>query len=385
MTRSRPYTSLPRRAYLGAAVKRDGPALVVRVGEPSTAARAGVLAGDVIIGIDAKPVKSAAELLAMARTLSVGEPVCLMIDRHGTQIELTADVAPLPKENGTVSLDHVVGGDGQRLRTIHTTPDTARAAVLYLQSSDWGSCEHPLTPAHPVWRLMSGLTDAGLATLRVERSGTGDSEGPPSAEVDFAKELVGYRAGLAQLRERHDLVFLLGNSLGGMVAPLLADDDLAGIAVIGTSASTWHECLLGSFCRQQERSTRELEHLTELQERVLRGGATPAEVYAALPLLTRFAHYEGELSYGRTVRFFQQLEAADLRSAWVGVHVPVLALHGSQDWICTAEDARAIVDLVGPRATLHELDGVDHGLAAEGAVAKVVAATVAWIDDVLRR
>lgn len=364
---------------------------VVRVTADSTAARAGVLAGDVIVGIGDREVTSAAELIAGMRELREGDSVRIALSRGGERLEREAPATALATEDASVSLDHVIGAGGARLRTIYTTPagPGPHAAVFYLQSADWGSCEHPLAPRHPVRRLILGLTREGFATLRLERSGTGDSEGRAG---DFEQELAGFSAGLAALRARHERVFLFGNSLGGMLAPLLAGDGVAGIVVIGTSAKSWHECLLGSFRRQGELAGRsaaaidaDVALLAELQEQVLRRGKTPEAVYAEREHLRAagFTHFAGASAYGRDAVFFQQLEATDLRAAWSRVSVPVLALHGSDDWICTAEDAREIAALA--RARSLELGGVDHGLAAPGAVETVVATTAAWLREALRR
>lgn len=400
MTRPRPYTTLPRRAHLGVEVSpkpsEEGGARVVGVSAGSTAARAGVAPGDVIVEIGDRRVLVVADLVAGMRAIREGQIVRVVVLRDGQRHERQVPAGALPKEHPSVSLDHVVGPHGAWQRAIYTTPagPGPHPAVLYLQSSDWGSCEHPLTPRHPVRRLLLGLTEAGFATLRVERSGTGDSEGPPISDVDFAHELEGYRAGLSQLRDRHETVFLFGNSLGGMVAPLLADDEMAGLVVIGTSAKSWHACLLGSFRREAERAERAPEAidadvalLAELEEQVLREGKTPEAVYRERPhlALAGFTHYAGTEAYGRTVTFFQQLEAIDLNAAWSRVRVPVLALHGADDWICTIEDAREIAERVGAAARVKELVAVDHGLAAVDAVTTVVDTAAAWMRQQLRR
>ncbi len=396
MTRQRPYTTLPRRAHLGievssGAVTQAG-LRVVGVAASSTAERAGIVPGDVVVNIDERSVDNVAQLVACVGRLVSGERLRITVLRNGDTLELSASISALATESPLVCLDHVVGPSDTWLRCIHTTPATPgpHPAIFYLQGSDWGSCEHPLTPAHPVRQMIAQFTHAGFATLRLERSGIGDSEGPACTDVDFEAELAGYQAGLAQLRDRHPSVFLFGHSLGGMVAPKLDLAGVVGVIVIGTSADTWHECLLGSFRRQAERAgqpakviARDLALLTELQEHVLREGKTPAEVYRLHPHLrdAAFTQFSGEQSFERTVRFFQQLEAAQLRAAWARVSCPVLALHGDEDWICTAGDADAIAALAGALGTAVGLPDVDHGLGNPGAAAAVVRACMTWMKD----
>src|SRR5438270_686022 len=74
-----------------------------------------------------------------------------------------------------------------------------------------------------------GLTRAGFVTMRVERGGMGDSQGPPcmSPAVDLQAEVRGYVAGLKALKEYPFVdakqVFIVGLSIGGVEAPLVAE------------------------------------------------------------------------------------------------------------------------------------------------------------------
>ena len=90
--------------------------------------------------------------------------------------------------------------------------------------------------------LVRTIATRGYVTMRVEKSGVGDSEGPPCGEIGYSQELEGYGAALAALK-RHpsvdsDKVYLLGISLGGVFAPVLAGGNpVRGIIVYGTPAA----------------------------------------------------------------------------------------------------------------------------------------------------
>jgi pimeloyl-ACP methyl ester carboxylesterase len=68
----------------------------------------------------------------------------------------------------------------------------------------------------------------------------------------------------------------------------------------------------------------------------------------------------------------------------------VLSLHGTRDWICTADDARRIADLA-PGGEYVEIAGADHQMsdAPEGDalhLASTVSDTlIAWLQSLLAR
>jgi pimeloyl-ACP methyl ester carboxylesterase len=106
-------------------------------------------------------------------------------------------------------------------------------------------------------------------------------------------------------------VYLLGISLGGVFAPILAGESaIRGIAVYGTLA------------------------------------VSPSPYP------------------GRSERFFREFAAVDIRAAWSRVNSRVLALHGQFDEGTTEADHASIAAIVNARhpgfATHRELSGLDH-------------------------
>ena len=83
-------------------------------------------------------------------------------------------------------------------------------------------------------------------TMRVERSGCGDSEGGPLRDVDFETELSGNREVLRALKQLEyvdpETVMIYGFSMGGILAPLIANSkSLRGIVTYGTACISWFE------------------------------------------------------------------------------------------------------------------------------------------------
>jgi dienelactone hydrolase len=139
--------------------------------------------------------------------------------------------------------------------------------------------------------------------------------GSAAAAAGVAQELAGYqtalRALLADPAVDRNRVFLIGLSLGGFFAPLLARDvPVAGISAYGTIAF----------------------------------------IPTAYP--------------GRSERFFREIVVVDILAAWAAVDARVQLLHGTYDGVSTASDhakIAAIVNGVHPgRAEHREFEGLDH-------------------------
>jgi len=298
--------------------------------------------------------------------------------RDGQPVRFATSVAAFPVEHhagARVELSDVDTGS-HLLRAISVVPDSTgpHPCVYVLPGAHWASEEYPLKPEHPVPALVGALARAGFATVRVERSGLGDSQGPPCTRVDFETELHGFQAGLQSILERDwvdpENVFAFGHSLGAMVAPLIASTkELAGIACYAASAIPISEALVGAIRRHGEAMARtdpgfpaRAEGIAELIRLVVCDENESEAVLAERPDLAAVApaHFTGDQAYGRVARFYHQLERVDVAAAWRGLGVPALFVHGGRDIICTAEDSRALADLVGSGATGVELPGVDH-------------------------
>jgi pimeloyl-ACP methyl ester carboxylesterase len=357
---------LGRRPFLGLHVKAapDGRLHVASVLPGGAAASAGVKDGDFVVAIDGEAVKDAIHLLAISRARRPGHAVVFDVERAGNALALQGVAPPLPIETSDSSevLLGAVDAGGHRLRTIVNVPRSPgpHPAILYLQGLRGRSCEYPLDPGATVRRLVDGWAQEGLLVLRVERSGVGDSEGPPCSVTGLDEELDGYLAGVDHLRARSDVdasrIFLFGQSFGAMTAPLLAiERTVAGVIVSGASAARWHDCVVDTTRRQRRLAglpdaqvEEEVARWAELHRLVCREGWTPALVFekrAHLRVL-RSLDCLGETLWGRHVSLYQKLDAIDLFSVWSaigGARVPTLVLRGEYDWICTREEGEAIV------------------------------------------
>jgi uncharacterized protein len=394
------FGSLARRGHLGfsvdatpssAAQAEEGPERWVVSQVHEGARLAGLRIGDDLVTLDERPIASLAELRFRAAAISPGSPCKLGVLREGKRIFVVVVAEPMPLEvlsHGRVELREVpwrFHGSDYRLRGIWTWPlETARAAVWLLPSASWVSLEMPLTPSDPTFLLVDYLTAHGVATLRVERSGLGDSEGPRTEDLDFEAEFGMWTAARGHFFEhtRQLKRALFGRSLGGMLAPLIAEEQpFDALSVWGTSLDSWHEaslesaayqgCLQGLDASQLDKTIVALE---ELQRLVFLEGLTPQEARARAPHLGTIGRneYRGDLVHGRTARFFQQLEQQDVRAAWQRLHSRVLAVHAEYDILVSEPMMRRLVEQVGSRAEFCSLPRVDHFMHERTSLAEAV-------------
>ena len=91
--------------------------------------------------------------------------------------------------------------------------------------------------------------ESGMAMMRTEKAGVGDSEGDCAA-LDYKRNSPIHRAALAALRRSPDVdperIVVFGASMGGNYAPLVAaGEPVAGVMIWGGGAKTWFERMLG--------------------------------------------------------------------------------------------------------------------------------------------
>lgn len=288
------------------------------------------------------------------------------------------DLPGLETEYGVVRTS-----EGVRLRTILTRPEGATGRLPAIFIAQWVSCSSIDFRADRDNLVKSLATRAGMVMLRVERSGSGDSEGVPCEQLDYDTEIRHYREALDQLA-RHawvdpDRIVIHGISLGTTTAPFIAEGRrVAGLLVQGSGAYTYLERMINFDRIHLERSGRyppetwhdEMARRIAFHHEYLIRGRTPAEIAAARPELAgvwaSILGAEPGSHYGRPFAWHQQAARRNFAGSWAAVEAPVMVVYGSFDQFEPRGTHALIVDIVNRRrpgtATLVGLQGADHDL-----------------------
>jgi pimeloyl-ACP methyl ester carboxylesterase len=395
---------LPRAGSLGVsgATTGTGGAKVERVAPGSSAAAMGVLANDVILKFNGADISNFSEVVRAMSGVRGGETVTLNIARDGRPVVLRGEIKPRATEtyDGATVTYGAVAHNGGLLRDILVVPaGKPNAPIMYLIAGYSCYSVETAAPGGNLYKeLIAGLIARGIGFYRVEKAGMGDSRGGTScADGDFDAELAGYKAGYEALMLRHRVsanrIFLLGHSMGGVQAPLIAAssgaNQPAGVAVFGTALRNWHDYMLQvvgvqSFYANGEDPAK-LEDVLEVGRPVLRAifleGKSPAEAAAISPQAREFMAQvmnwtEGPDLLFRRHTYWSQVSAQRLSAAWRDTKGEVLALYGEADFAAIdPTDHKRIADIANfyrPGSGQFKLiERTGHGMQIDGTMAQV--------------
>lgn len=367
---------LPRRAGpLG--VRFEPGADGVRVGfvQPGFPGyRAGLRSGDQILAMNSQDTRTADEASQVLRSIKAGQDLQMLVRRDGEElaIQVAMEGAYETVEGSVVRYDSVLTDGGYRLRTIITEPmesprekDGLMPAFLFVQGIICDTIDRPQFPDAPDTRIVHAMAKAGFVTMRVDKPGTGDSEGPACSEIDFSTELSGFAAALRELASLPTVdperIYIFGHSMGGVMAPYLASEvPVRGSIVYGTLVRTWFEYQLENVRRQSELRGFSDEFVSALVQAeakmssvVLIEKGTVGDAWERWPELRRPSQgimFDEEHMSTRHVRFFHELQDLNLAEAWANSSGGALAIWGEYDWLCAKEDHDRIAAIVNRRS-----------------------------------
>jgi uncharacterized protein len=339
-------------AHLGPAANGGITVMDLTPGAPAIAA--GLAKGDVIVSINGKAIADPGQFVAAMKASGAG-PAELEILRNGETSKKTVRLAEAPRETSSdfdVIYDSVRANDALR-RTIITRPHMKgkRPAVLFAGGIGCYSLDNAPPAVDGYIALIHELTRKGFVVMRVEKSAMGDSEGIPCQLQDFENELAGYRAGLKKLRTYDyvdaDRVFLVGHSIGGLVAPVIAGESpLRGVVALSTAGQNWIDYEDVNARRQlamKGTAGQELEAKLRVRNACAQkffAGQAPEEILKTEPACQEYLQYPAHQSY------MQQVAALDPAALWKKVTAPVLLIHGTSDFVTDAAEHEAIARVV---------------------------------------
>ena len=287
-------------------------------------------------------------------------------------------VPPYANPSSYVERETTIGSGEWALPATLTLPSGAAssAAVILVHGSGPSDRDETIGANKPFKDLATGLATRGIAVLRYEKR-TRMYAAKTAALTDFTvKEevvddvLEAIKALRAQPGIDSERVFVLGHSLGGMVAPRIAaaDPTIAGLIVLAGAARPLEEAIVAQ--------TRYLVAIdgtisAEEQQAIDRAAGLAESVRA----LTAEDAKSGRMISGAPASYWLDLRGYDAPSAAARIKNPMLILQGERDYQVTMEEfARWKAALASRRnvmfrsyATLNHLfiAGTGPGLPAE--------------------
>jgi hypothetical protein len=377
---------LPRRAWLGAgfqplpdSVRAQMPdsagARVMFLAEHGPAQAAGIQMGDILLSLDGQPIRTGAQVLSLVKDkYHSGEIIKAELQRNGERLTKSVTLAEAPREHspdfdvlyGTFTMD-----DALR-RTIITRPHRAGKLPTVIMCGGLGcySLDNPTGMLDAYVEVLYALTRAGFATVRIEKTGMGDSQGKPCADQDFDYEVQGLVAGIQSLANYSFIdtskLILYGHSMGGFTAPCVAQViPVKGIVAQSTSAIGWFEYMMTNQRRQlvlEGISYDSIEVAQALAEKAFH--QLYVEQRSLDDIVKEHPEYADYLAAPANYTFMQDLGQLNIAEKWKHVEANVLFIYGSSDFVTARDEHLYGVNLVNSyhpgHAQYAEIDDMDH-------------------------
>jgi pimeloyl-ACP methyl ester carboxylesterase len=347
--------------------------MVQSVVDGGSAKDSGIQANDIITQVNDHKVLDVADFVQTVKSLRAGDAAMIHLRRFGKALTKQLLVKPRPYESApdVVTLYKAITVDGSLRRVIITSPKTQEKhpAALYLNGIGCFSQESSTLQTNDA-KLLYGLTRAGFVTMRVEKSSMGDSEGPPCSTVDLEAERRGYLAGLKALREYPFVdpknIFLIGLSIGGVQAPLIAEQiPVKGIVVVNTVIKPFLEYLIDTRRRQNLLAHvpyDEMDRRARLNE--LCNHRLLIEKQSFESVVKESPDCRDYITYPAAYTYMQQWAALNPAAEWKKVSAPVLIVYGAADFVSSIADDPYMADVINSfhpgHATLKMIPNMDH-------------------------
>jgi photosystem II stability/assembly factor-like uncharacterized protein/dienelactone hydrolase len=350
-----------------------------------------LLENDLIVKIGNSTFASTDEFTQQFLTYSPNQEVQVTVLRGKKKLVLKAKAVARPYEtddNATVIYDEVAYKGGQ-LRVIINKPfkENKMPAMLFIPGYTCSSIDD-LPNYHPYKRIVDAYVDAGYVTLRVEKSGLGDSKNtPPCESCDLLDEIENFEAGLKKLKSLPyvdaNQIIIVGHSMGGIVAPAIsAKNKVAGVVVYGTTAKSWFEYQIEMYRIQNALSGMnpieveqsviaqyDLNYRYFVKKEKLEDIAKETK---ADSILRTSWEYDGKGKiYSRNAEYWRQIQDYPHLENWKNTTAKVLVQFGESDFQAFSKaDHQQIVNTVNffnpGNATLMTYPSTDHFYAKSG-------------------
>ena len=383
-----PADDLPRHGVMGVVVSPSDPAkpedpktnppTAQTVLPGSSAEAAGIQSGDVLVSIDSQPITSSTDFArAFSRHLA-GEKLQIQLLRNGQPLTVSLTLKPRPFETSPDAdvLYTSVSVNASRRRVILTHPKSPghHPSVLLMQGLGCYTLDGALSQDQGYGPILAFLAKNNFVTVRVEKTGQGDSDGPactdPTATAD--REAQGYVAAIQLLKSTAfvdpDNIFVFAHSLGPLIGALVLPQlQIRGFVAAETIGRSWFEYEVENIRRQTVLAGEPYDKVDE---------DTRAHAKCAFHFYMQHESADQVRKLGSACEdmfrsyagvpapYMQQIGDLSLARQWQQVDLPVLVLFGTADAVTSASESRYLVDTINNfhpgRATYVELPGMGH-------------------------
>ncbi len=224
-----------------------------------------------------------------------------------------------------------VGADPWKLPGTLTVPvgDGPFPAVVLLAGSGPQDRDETIGPNHVFKDLAEGLSTRGIVVLRYDKRTYAYKTLDPQTTTVKEEVIDDGVAAVKLLRERRevarDRIFVLGHSLGAMLAPEVAKaaSPIAGIAMLAPGGRKLPVTIVEQMRYLGQASPEQLAQL-ERQADEISAHKMPAS----------------QFFFGAPAAYYYDLDARDEVALARSLDVPILILHGGRDYQVTDEDIR---------------------------------------------
>lgn len=346
----------------------------------SSAERADIRAGDIIIGIDNRKIEDISGFLEIIRNYYAGDTAKFHLIRDGKPILIPIKfIAPPGEKSDKIKIEYTsFPSNGILLRAVITSPKNSKnkklPAVLIVSALKSQRLiyyeSYELTK-----ELAYTLSENGFRVIRFELRGYGDSEGDDYRKTDFDTEVSDNIAALDYLTKRSDVepskVYVFGHSTGGIDAAIIASKrNISGLIVSCTSGRTYYERLMETVRLQDEFDGKSF---AETDKNIINylylttsiaGGEKLEDIIKKKPDVSEFINSEGRIMDDRSVDYWREQLNINLAEVYGKIKEPVLIIYGQSDYITTLVCHEHIRDMLlssGNRdVTLEVIANLDH-------------------------
>ncbi len=344
---------LIRKATLGAKIEQTNNGFKVSKVIDGTATNVKLKENDIIKEINQIQINDYQSFFNALNDARDGDKAEFLVERNNKLVKLKGKFIGASYETSTFSeviYDKAPYKNGL-LRVIINKPfiEGKLPAMLFIPGYTCSSIDN-LLDNHPYKRIINAYANAGFVTLRIEKSGLGDSYNtPPCESCDLLDEIENFQSGLDKLKSLPyvdtNKIIIFGHSMGGIVAPALSSkNNVAGVVVYGTTAKSWFEYqiemarvqnkLAGLDPIMHEQSVRDqydLNYRFFIKKESL---VEIAKDSVSLQALVNYFQYNAAqgMIYDRNAEYWRQIQDINHLENWKNTNAKVLVQFGESDF-----------------------------------------------------